>query len=274
VLAALRQTVPAGAKLGVTLDPHPYIGVGADAEQVAELIDTEHNRVYLDPVIRGSYPAEARAIALPDDCVIQEGDLELIGAPIDFLGINYYRPHFIRSGDWSDLRLGETPVHEHPGFVEHLAADIERTVMGWPAVPSALHDLLVRLDRDTAGLPLYITENGCAQDDYIGPAGTIDDYERIAYIHGHLAAAWHAIDEGVNLAGYFHWSLMDNFEWAHGYRRRFGLYYVDFESGRRIPKRSARFYRQLATTSELPSWDETFPADAPSPWAPVAPLAV
>jgi beta-glucosidase len=146
--------------------------------------------------------------------------------------------------------------------------------MGWPIVPAALRDLLVRLDRDTGGLPLFITENGCALDDYLSPEGTIDDYERIAYIHGHLAAAWQAIEEGVNLVGYFHWSLMDNFEWAHGYRRRFGLLYVDFETGRRIPKRSAVFYRRLASTGELPSWDETFPADVPGPWASTTPVAV
>ncbi len=206
--------------------------------------------------------------------MIHDGDLELIGAPIDFLGVNYYRPHFIRSGDWDDLRLGEHVIGDFPGFVEYMAPDLPRTVMDWPIVPGSLRELLLRLDRDARGLPLYITENGWAADDYVGTEGTIDDYERIAYIHSHLDAAWQAIRDGVNLAGYFHWSLMDNFEWAHGYRRRFGLHYVDFETGRRIPKRSAGFYGNVARTGELPSWEETFPADGPVLEAVATPVGV
>jgi beta-glucosidase len=158
--------------------------------------------------------------------------------------------------------------------VEYQAPEQERTVMDWPIVPASLRDLLGRLHADSDGLPLYVTENGCAADDYVSPDGTIDDYERIAYIHGHLDAAADAIADGVNLAGYFHWSLMDNFEWAHGYRRRFGLHYVDFETGRRVPKRSAGFYGTVARTGRLPAWEEVFPPDGPVAGIPITPAAV
>ncbi len=274
VLQALRQTTGAGTVIGPTMDPDPYVALDAESEAVAETLDAEFNLVYLDPVLRQRYPESARPEMLPPEALIRDGDMELIGAPIDFLGVNYYRPHHIRRGDWSDLRIGEEPVPGFPGFVHYQAPEQERTVMDWPVVPASLRDLLGRLHAYTDGLPLYITENGCAADDYVSPGGTIDDYERIAYIHGHLDAAADAIADGVNLAGYFHWSLMDNFEWSHGYRRRFGLHYVEFETGRRVPKRSAGFYGNVARTGTLPSWEETFPLDGPMPSASTTPAAV
>jgi beta-glucosidase len=274
VLQALRACTPAGTELGPTMDPQPFIALDPDADAAVVGMDAEHNRVYMDPVLHRSYPAEARPELLPPDSLIRGDDLAIIGAPIDFFGVNYYRPHYLRSGDWADLRIGERPAHGFPGVVEYMAPDLPRTVMDWPIVPSSLRDLLVRLHEESGGLKLYITENGCAADDYVGPQGTIDDYERIAYIQGHLEAAWQAIQDGVNLAGYFHWSLMDNFEWGHGYRRRFGLHYVDFETRRRIPKRSAHFYGQIARSGLLPSWDETFPADGPVLEAVATPVGV
>jgi beta-glucosidase len=274
VLQALRQTTEAGTLIGPTMDPHPFIWLDPESEAVAETLDAEFNLAYLDPVLHGRYPEAARAEMLPPPALIHDGDMELIGAPIDFLGVNYYRPHHIRRGDWSDLRIGEEPIPGFPGFVEYQAPEQERTVMDWPIVPASLRDLLGRLHEDSNGLPLYITENGCAADDYVSPDGTIDDYERIAYIHGHLDAAADAITDGVNLAGYFHWSLMDNFEWAHGYRRRFGLHYVDFETGRRIPKRSAAFYGSVARTGRLPAREELFQLDGAMASTPTTPAAV
>jgi beta-glucosidase len=274
VLQALRQTTGAGTLIGPTMDPHPYIGLDPDSEAVADTLDAEFNLAYLDPVLHKRYPDGARPHMLPSAALIHDGDMELIGAPIDFLGVNYYRPHHIRRGDWSGLRIGEKPISGFPGFVEYQAPEQERTVMDWPIVPASLRDLLGRLHADSDGLPLYVTENGCAADDYVSPDGTIDDYERIAYIHGHLDAAADAIADGVNLAGYFHWSLMDNFEWAHGYRRRFGLHYVDFETGRRVPKRSAGFYGRVARTGSLPAWEEVFPLDGPVAGIPTTPAAV
>ena len=249
-LQALRRTIPTGVPIGPTLDPHPYVALEPEAIPVADALDAQFNRAYLDPILRGAYP-EGPATMLPPESVIADGDMVTIAAAIDFVGINYYRPHDIRRGDWSDLRLGESRVHGFPGFVEYLAPDARRTVMGWAIVPDALRELLLRLHAESGGLPLYVTENGCAADDYIGPDGTVDDVERIQYLHDHLAAALDAIEQGVDLRGYFHWSLMDNFEWAHGFRRRFGLHYVDFETQRRVAKRSAGYYAQIVQSGEL-----------------------
>jgi beta-glucosidase len=175
----------------------------------------------------------------------------VICAPIDFLGLNYYSPHYVRIGDWDDLRVGETPLAGHPGAVNYLPPGAPRTVMGWLIEPDGLYDTLRALDREAPRLPIYITENGYGGDDYVTPEGNINDLERIAYLEGHLDAAWRAIQDGVNVSGYFHWSLMDNFEWARGYQRRFGLYYVDFGTQRRLPKRSAAVYAQIARTNSL-----------------------
>jgi beta-glucosidase len=258
--AALRAGSPA-AVLGPTMDTQPFNALDEEAAAAALALDAEYNRVYLDPVLRGSYPGDLRAELMPPDELIKAGDMELISAPIDFLGLNYYRPHYVRSGDWAELRLGERPVAGWPGAVHYMPPDLPRTVMGWAIVPEGLRDLLIRLHHETRGLPIYVTENGCAADDYITPEGTVDDHERIAYIHGHLEAILEALAAGVNVAGYFHWSLMDNFEWAEGYRRRFGLHYVEFGSGRRLAKRSAAFYREVAVGNQLPREP---PAPAPA----------
>jgi beta-glucosidase len=282
-LQALRAQLP-GAVIGPTMDPQPFNALDEESKPVADALDAEINRVYMDPVFHGTYPSDLRSDLQPPEALIEDGDMELISAPIDFFGLNYYRPHYVRSGDWADLRIGETPVPGHPGAVQYMPPDLARTVMGWPIVPEGMRDLLIRLHNESGGLPIYITENGCAADDYLTPEGTIDDYERIEFIHSHLDAALQALDAGVNVGGYFHWSLMDNFEWAEGYRRRFGLHYVEFASGRRIPKRSAEFYRQVALTGELPASVDlpaseadaavSPPAEAEEPEVPEAPAAV
>ena len=140
-------------------------------------------------------------------------------------------------------------------------SDVDRTVMNWLIVPDALHGVLVRLRGEAGSLPLYVTENGCAVEDYVTPEGAVNDYERIAYIHGHLDAIRRAIEDGIDVAGYFHWTLLDNFEWGQGYRRRFGLHYVEFETGRRLAKRSAHFYREVARTGVLPRREDALRRD-------------
>ncbi|MDE3134315.1 MAG: beta-glucosidase [Acidobacteriota bacterium] len=272
-LQALRAALPA-AVIGPTMDPQPFHALDDDAKPAADALDAEYNRAYLDPVFRGCYPADLRSDLQPPQELIEDGDLDLISAPIDFFGLNYYRPHYLRSGDWSDLRLGETPVPGHPGVVRYLPPEVPCTVMDWPIVPEGMRDLLIRLHRESGGLPLYVTENGCAADDYVTPEGTVEDRERVAYIHGHLDAVLQARDAGVDVRGYFHWALMDNFEWAEGYGRRFGLYYVEFGSGRRIAKRSAQFYRQVALAGELPASVAPVVAGAEEPELPEAPAAV
>ena len=123
--------------------------------------------------------------------------------------------------------------------------------MGWLVEPDGLYDALCALHREAPELPLYVTENGCASDDYVTPEGRVNDFDRVDYLHGHLDAAWRAIQDGVNLRGYFHWSLMDNFEWALGYKPRFGLVHVDYETQQRTVKDSGRFYGELARSNAL-----------------------
>jgi beta-glucosidase len=124
--------------------------------------------------------------------------------------------------------------------------------MGWLVEPDGLYDLLVGLGSELPpGCPLYLTENGCASEDYVGPDGEVNDEERIVYLEGHLDAAWRAIEDGAPLAGYFCWSLLDNFEWAWGYQKRFGLVFVDFATQRRIPKRSASYFADVARANAL-----------------------
>ena len=262
---AIRAELRAPVPVGIALDPNPIRPAGEGAEAAAAQLDAEHNRMYLNPVLHGYYPSEARAELLPPDHLIHPGDLDTIAGPLDFLGVNYYRTHYVRRGDWSDLRLGESPVPGYPGLVNYMPPELPRTIMDWSVEPDGLYDVLMRLRVEAPGLPLYITENGYAAEDYVNPEGVVNDFERVDYIHGHLEAAWRALRDGVKLAGYFHWSLMDNFEWAWGYQRRFGLYFVDFGTQRRVPKRSAAFYAEVLRAGELPAREAVLTA---RDWAP------
>jgi beta-glucosidase len=163
---------------------------------------------------------------------VRDGDLETIAQPIDYLGVNFYRPNVVLAhDDGSVLGLRDVPL------------DGDTTAMGWPVVPEALTELLVGLKREYGDVPLLITENGAAFEDRVNGAEVIEDPHRVAFLQGHVAAVEQAIAEGVDVRGYYVWSLLDNFEWEHGYSQRFGIVYVDFETQRRIPKRSALWYR-------------------------------
>jgi beta-glucosidase len=251
-LEAMRSSLPGRTAVGISLDLHPVRPTSEGARDAAAVLDAEHNRIFLEPVLHGTYPARARAELLPPAELIRPGDMDTISAPVDFLGLNYYSPYYVGLGDGDGLRRGESPLPGHPGLVNYAPPELPKTPMGWLVEPNGLYDTLVALDREAPRLPIFITENGCASDDYITPEGEVNDLERIAFLKGHLDAAWRAIRDGVNLAGYFHWSLMDNFEWARGYQRRFGLYFVDFGTQRRLAKRSARFYSEVARTGVLP----------------------
>jgi beta-glucosidase len=158
----------------------------------------------------------------------------------------------VRLDDGTRLGSDEAEIPGRPGVVVCKPERLPRTSMGWLIEPDGLYDTLATLTAETSPeLALYITENGCAAEDYVNPDGRVDDIERVQYLHGHLDAAWRALRDGVNLAGYFHWSLLDNFEWAWGYQKRFGLVFVDFETQRRIPKRSAEVYGEVARANEL-----------------------
>jgi beta-glucosidase len=227
----------------------PDPGNPADAAAV-ELIDGLHNRLFIEPVLTGRYSPDMRELvdrfAAPG--TVRDGDEALIGGtPIDLLGLNYYQPTLVRA------RRGEP--RENPQFpgaesVEFLRADLPRTVMDWPVDAGALRDSLVRVSRDWPGVPMMITENGAAYEDHVVD-GRVADVERIAYLRGHLQAAHEAIEAGADLRGYLAWSLLDNFEWAYGYDKRFGLVHVDYETQRRTPKDSAAWFRSVMTSNAV-----------------------
>ena len=251
---AIRAELGTAAQVGFTLNLTVVRPTSDQAKAVAEEIEAETNRIFLDPVLTGQYPVGAvRSSLLPPPEVIHPDDLATISAPIDFLGVNYYRPGTIgwrEEGD--ELRRGEERVTGYPGAVSVTRDGIKRSAMGWPIDASGLYDLLVQLHGQAPELPLYVTENGMAAEDYVDPEGGVDDYERISYLREHLDAAAQAIEAGVNLRGYFCWSFLDNFEWAEGYQKRFGLVFVDYGTQRRIPKASAAFYSQVIRANALP----------------------
>jgi beta-glucosidase len=256
-LAAQALRAAVSAPVGVTLDLHPVQVLGERGsdglEQARAISDASLNGLFLEPLLHGSYPAHARPGLVPPGTLVAAGDMDTISRPLDFLGVNYYSCVYLRAGDPADLRRNEEPSRfGMPGVVEYRPGHLDRTPMGWLVDPEGLYDVLMRLSKDAPGLPLFVTENGCAAEDYVGPDGTVNDVERVSFLHRHLDAAGRAIRDGANLAGYFVWSLLDNFEWACGYQKRFGIVFVDFGTQRRVPKASARFYAGVARANAVP----------------------
>ncbi len=253
---ALRSVLPAPAEVGITLNFQPVRVAPESAGRIehARLItDASLNGIFLEPVINGRYPEHALPQLLPPAALIRPGDMDTIAAPPDFLGVNYYFPAHLRPGDPGQLKHGEDPpLPGITGAVCYRPDGMEQTPMGWPVDPDGLYELLMRLAKDAPGLPLYVTENGCAAEDYVTPEGVVNDVERVRYLHLHLDAAARAAKDGVPLSGYYVWSLLDNFEWAYGYQKRFGIIYVDFPTQHRIPKASAAFYAQIARNNAIP----------------------
>lgn len=229
----LRESAPrAAAGIVLNLTPaYPASDAAADAA-AAKRFDGFFNRWYLEPLLLGSYPVDTWRGYGEDVPMVREGDLDSIGQPLDFLGVNYY----------SRAVVADAPGDRWPR-VRHVATPAERTDMGWEVHPAGLADLLLRLDRDYRLPPIYITENGAAYPDRLRD-GQVDDNDRISYLDRHIAAVLAARRQGVDVRGYFVWSLLDNFEWAYGYDKRFGLYHVDFESQVRTAKASARWYSE------------------------------
>lgn len=236
-LEAIRAERPA-ARAGISeivTDVRPASDSGEDVA-AAGRYDANNHGLFLDPVLHGRYPGPVHAIYDPLGLadLVHDGDLATIGGAIDFLGVNHYQRVLVRH-DPSDVHLEARSTPAEPAT----------TALGWSVTPASLRDVLLRVHRQRPDLALWITENGAAFQDYAGPDGEVRDPERVAYLEGYLAAAADAIDAGVDLRGYFHWSLLDNFEWGEGYRSRFGLFYVDYPTQRRIPKASARWYGDL-----------------------------
>jgi beta-glucosidase len=217
-------------KLGTVLNVSPARpSSDGDADRrAAEKFDAIWNGAFLDPLFKGSYPAVVAADFGP---LIADGDLRAIRQPIDFFGLNYYAPAYVAAAPQSlfGAWFGAVP----PGT--------RFTAIGWPIYPDGLSDALNRLRNEYGNPEVYVTENGACYDDPVAPDGTVHDEDRVAYLREHLAAARGAIAAGVKLRGYFVWSLIDNFEWAEGFSRRFGVIHVDFASLKRTPKSSFGF---------------------------------
>lgn len=207
---------------------------GADADRrAAERFDAMWNGACLDPLLNGRYPSAIAAEFAP---VVAEGDFAAIGQQIDFLGVNYYAPMYIAPAPQSLFGAWFGPAPDGTHF----------TAIGWPIDAGALTEQLLRLHGRCGALDLYITENGACFDDTVAADGTVDDVDRIAYLRDHLAAASRAMNQGVKLRGYFVWSLIDNFEWAEGYSKRFGVVRVDFSTQKRTPKSSFAYLAAIA----------------------------
>jgi len=227
----LRREAPA-SEVGIAIDlvpMYPFSDNEADVE-AAHREDGFRNRWFLEPVLGRGYPEDM--LERYDEILptIEDGDMDTIAAPLDFLGINYYTRSVVRAS------VGEVP-----------AEGAEHTEMGWEVYPDGLYRLLVHLQTVYEPPELYITENGAAFAD-ARENGRVADSRRVSYLEGHLDAVVAAIAEGVPVRGYFLWSLLDNFEWAFGYSRRFGIVYVDFDTLERVPKDSFTWYRDFIAT--------------------------
>ncbi|SDR99210.1 GH1 family beta-glucosidase [Microlunatus soli] len=237
----------AAARVGVTLNLYSVRPASSAPDDVdaARRIDGLQNRFFLEPVLRGSYPEDVLT-DLGETAWFAErtGDLTSIAAPLDFLGINYYSRHTTTTTD-RPARPSAYPGSEQVTMVATGAATTE---MGWEIHPDGMVDVLRQAAAMAPELPLYITENGSAWPDAPSADGAFDDVERRRYLHDHLAACRQAIDAGIDLRGYFIWTLTDNWEWAFGQSRRFGLIHVDYDTQRRTVKHSGEWLRSFLAT--------------------------
>jgi beta-glucosidase len=250
-LRAIREHADPRSRFGVTLILQPVLPESQEPQDVAvaRRLDLMANRIFLDPLLCGRYPADYREAVsgVTDSSFIEPGDEEIIGAPLDVLGVNFYFRHLVRRGEAQEHLLPFVACED----VEVLSRGLPRTAAGWEIDPNGLHDLLTRLHRDYPSIPIYVTENGAAFDD--GPVvdGSLPDPQRIEYLDAHFRAAHRAIADGVDLRGYFVWTLMDNWEWAQGFTNKYGLYHVDFETQARTPKDSARWFSGVTRRNGL-----------------------
>jgi len=237
-LPAIRAHVSA-AQVGITLSLHPITPASRSAADAAaaERHDGLRNRWFLDALHGRGYPADVLARLGDSAPRVQAGDMAAISAATDFLGVNYYFPEVVADAPGAGV-MGTRVVEP---------AGVERTAFGWEVSPQGMVSLLERIHRDYAPAAIQLTENGSSYDDVVLPDGRIEDLQRRSYLVRHLDAARQAIALGVPLQGYFAWSLLDNFEWAEGYVRRFGLTHVDFATQQRRLKASGHWYRQFLT---------------------------
>jgi len=232
-------------QIGITHNPtwtEPYTTKPEDVEAARRQRGWQ-NEWFFDPVLKGTYPQflvdwfrATQGVEVP----IQPGDMETIARPIDFIGVNYY------TGNYGRYKEGEGLFH-----CEEVQVGFEKTFMGWNVFPEALFRVLGWVKEEYGDIPIYITENGACYEDELTPDKKVHDAKRFEYFRKHLIQCHRAIESGIPLKGYFAWSLMDNFEWAEGYRKRFGLCYTDYETLARHPKDSYYFYQKVIADGGL-----------------------
>jgi beta-glucosidase len=263
----MRAELPPSAQLSVTLNLALVRPASQDPADLAAArhVDGLSNLLFLGPVLRGQYPADVLEDLrhITDWSFIRDGDEATINAGIDLLGINYYSPTLVAaptpalmaevSGRWVNDPMSASGPSPYPGTDRALSLPQAGpyTAMNWRIEAPSLTELLLRVHADYPGVPLVITENGAAFDDRMDADGRIRDADRLAYVRDHVSAVHTAIDQGVDVRGYFVWSLLDNFEWAWGLSKRFGLVHVDFGTGERRLKDSARWYRDVISQNGL-----------------------
>ncbi|MCX4472714.1 GH1 family beta-glucosidase [Micromonospora sp. NBC_01655] len=239
IRAAATGPVEVGITLNLgTADPATDSAADHDAARAADGLGA---RLYLDPLVHGRYPADVLADLAADGVTVpvRDDDLTVIAAPLDVLGVNYYFGQLFSGvdADGRDRDAAGRPVRRA------VPRGRPRTAMDWEIVPECFTDLLLRISRDYPGLPMVITENGAAFDDRPDARGFVADDDRVDYLAEHLRAVARARQAGADVRGYFAWSLLDNFEWAYGYDKRFGIVRVDYDTQERVPKRSALWFR-------------------------------
>jgi beta-glucosidase len=264
-LAVQELRARGAASIGLTLNLTTAIPNDASDPvdlDAARRIDALWNRAFLDPILRGSYPTDLLedVAALDFTPIIHDGDLDIISTPIDFLGVNYYHDDNVSGHPMpADAPAGMRPTDKPSSspfvaseFVTFPPRNLPVTAMGWEINADGLRTLLVRLGDEYPNLPpLYVTENGSAWDDVPAADGAVHDTQRIAYLRAHLEAVSAAIDEGADVRGYFAWSLLDNFEWAWGYEKRFGIIRVDYDTQVRTVKDSGLAYAAIIAGSRV-----------------------
>lgn len=261
---AIRGVLGEQARVSVTLNLHVLRAADPDSADDAEAvrqIDAVGNRAFTGPMLEGVYPSDllADTAAISDWAFVLPGDLELIQQPLTALGVNYYATTMVRlapvgdsRSDNSGHRESETSPWVGASRVAFVREPGPYTEMGWNIAPEGLTTMLLDLHRRYPNLPLVITENGAAFADPVAADGLVHDADRVRYLHEHLAAVADAIEAGADVRGYFAWSLLDNFEWAWGYSKKFGIIAVDMATGERRWKDSAHWYRQVIAERILP----------------------
>ena len=262
--ASLRRA--SKAPVGIALNVAPFLPSTEHEldRAAARRGDGFQNRMFLGPLFKGEYPAdmvEHYSRYKPGLEVATPQDMAAISSPLDFLALNYYNANMVADlVRLEEARRAGRLVGDVPGqgaradlrMVHVGRTDVRHTGASWEVDPWGLTDTLVRLRDEYTALPLYVTENGSAEQDYAGPDGAVHDPMRVWYLEEHIKAAHAAIAQGVDLKGYFIWSLLDNFEWSQGFSKRFGLIYVDYPTGRRVPKDSYRWYKGVIAANGLP----------------------